>query len=45
VVVYFHTDHGPEGQRTVVTETTGPGAGHRVVRGREADCARLRKKA
>ena len=41
VVLYFHTDHGPEAQCTVVTETTGPLEGHRVVRGREAECARL----
>jgi putative hydrolase len=39
VVVYFHADHEPEGQRTVVTETRGPGTGRRVVRGREAECA------
>lgn len=39
VVLYFHTDHGPEAQCTVVTETTGPLAGHRVVRGREPECA------
>jgi putative hydrolase len=38
VVLYFHSDHGPEGQRTVVTETSGPQAGRRVVRGREAEC-------
>ncbi len=38
VVVYFHADHGPEGQRTVVTETRGALAGRRVVRGREAEC-------
>jgi putative hydrolase len=38
VVVYFHADHEPEGQRTVVTETRGPLAGRRVVRGREAEC-------
>ena len=38
VVLYFHSDHGPEGQRTVVTETSGPLQGHRVVRGREAEC-------
>lgn len=38
VVLYFHSDHGPEGQRTVVTETSGPLAGRRVVRGREAEC-------
>lgn len=41
VVLYFHTDHGPEAQRTVVTETFGPMAGHRVVRGREGECAGL----
>jgi putative hydrolase len=40
VVLYFHTDHGPEAQRTVVTETTGKLQGRRVVRGREAECAR-----
>lgn len=39
VVIYFHTDAGPEGQRTVVTETYGPLKGRRVVRGREGDCA------
>lgn len=39
VVIYFHTDAGPEGQRTVVTETYGPLMGRRVVRGREGDCA------
>ena len=38
VVVYFHADHGPEGQRTIVTETRGPLAGRRVVRGRETEC-------
>lgn len=37
VVLYFHTDHGPEAQRTVVTETSGPLQGRRVVRGREAE--------
>jgi hypothetical protein len=39
VVLYFHTDHGPEAQRTVVTETYGPIADRRVVRGREGECA------
>jgi putative hydrolase len=39
VVLYFHTDHEPEGQRTVVTETRGPLAGQRVIRGRESECA------
>jgi putative hydrolase len=38
VVVYFRTDHEAEGQRTIVTETQGPLAGRRVVRGRESDC-------
>jgi hypothetical protein len=39
VVVYFEQD-GATGQHTVVTETRGPLAGKRVVRGREAECAR-----
>jgi putative hydrolase len=39
VVVYFHADHAPEGRRTMVTETRGPLAGRRVVRGREVECA------
>lgn len=34
VVIYFERD-GHESQCTVVTETWGPNAGHRVVRGRE----------
>jgi len=38
VVVYFHSDDGPEGQCTVVTETRGELIGKRVVRGREAEC-------
>jgi Holliday junction resolvasome RuvABC DNA-binding subunit len=38
VVVHFERD-GEEGQCTVVTETRGPLAGHRVVRGRERECA------
>lgn len=41
VVLYFHTDHGPETQRAVVTETYGRLAGQRVVRGREGECAAL----
>lgn len=40
VVVYFHHGFGPESQSTIVTETHGPLGGHRVVRGREDDCAR-----
>jgi hypothetical protein len=39
VVVYYHTDTSAEGQCTVVTETHGPMAGRRVVRGREEECA------
>jgi putative hydrolase len=38
VVLYFRADHAPEGQRTVVTETRGPLAGRRIVRGREPEC-------
>ena len=38
VVIYFHADSHPEGQRTVVTETRGPLEGKRVVRGREPEC-------
>lgn len=37
VVLYFHTNGGPEAQRTVVTETWGNLAGKRVVRGREEE--------
>jgi len=39
VVIFFHREEGPETQRTVVTETRGPLAGRRVVRGREEECA------
>jgi hypothetical protein len=35
VVIFYETDAVPEGQCTVVTESQGPGAGRRVVRGRE----------
>lgn len=38
VVVYSYDDHRQEGQQTVVTESRGPLAGKRVVRGREAEC-------
>lgn len=38
VVIYFYDDHHQEGQCTVVTETRGPLAGRRVVRGRELEC-------
>lgn len=40
VVLYFERD-GQEGQCTVVTELHGPLAAHRVVRGRERECAEL----
>jgi len=39
VVLYYEHD-GHEGQCTVVTETRGPLAGRRVIRGREPECAR-----
>ena len=38
VVIYFYDDDHHEGQHTVVTETTGPLKGRRVVRGREEEC-------
>ncbi|MCC6608150.1 MAG: DNA-binding protein [Burkholderiales bacterium] len=38
VVVYYYGDDHVEGQLTVVTETRGPLAGKRVVRGREREC-------
>ena len=38
VIVYYHTNSSPEGQCTIVTETHGPLAGRRVVRGREKEC-------
>lgn len=38
VVIYYYDDDHHEGQCTVVTETHGPRAGHRVIRGREAEC-------
>jgi hypothetical protein len=38
VVLYFYDDEHAEGQHTAVTETHGPLAGRRVVRGREAEC-------
>jgi hypothetical protein len=40
VILYFHKDGEPEGQRTVVTEFRGDAAGRRVVRGREGECLR-----
>ena len=39
VVIYFE-QQGVEGQRTIVTATSGPLEGRRVVRGREFECAR-----
>jgi hypothetical protein len=38
VVLYFYDHQHVEKQRTVVTESRGPLAGRRVVRGREAEC-------
>lgn len=40
-VVIFFERPGTEGQATVVTETSGPLKGKRVVRGREEACKRL----
>lgn len=37
VIVHYRKDDGPEGQATIVTETQGPRAGQRVVRGRDAE--------
>jgi len=37
VVIYYQKD-GPEEQCTVVTETSGPLEGRRVIRGREREC-------
>jgi hypothetical protein len=37
VVLYWDTHHGQQ-QHTVVTATTGPLVGQRVVRGRELEC-------
>jgi DNA polymerase (family X) len=39
-VVIFFEYNGFEGQSTVVTETSGPLVGRRVVRGREPECMR-----
>lgn len=41
LVVYFRQDGQTEGRCTIVTETRGPLAGQRVVRGREAECEAL----
>ena len=38
VVLFFYDDDHVEGQHTIVTETHGPLAGRRVVRGREVEC-------
>jgi hypothetical protein len=38
VVIYHSAGGGPEDQCTVVTETSGPRRGLRVVRGREREC-------
>jgi len=39
-VVIYLDDHASDGQWTVVTARSGPLRGHRVVRGREAECLR-----
>jgi hypothetical protein len=43
VVIYYRIKASPEGQCTVVTETRGPRAGQRVVRGREGESADNRR--
>ena len=40
VMLYSYDGYHHEGQHTVVTEVSGPLAGKRVVRGREAECMR-----
>jgi len=40
-VVIFYERNGDEGQCTVVTESHGPLAGRRVIRGRESECGRV----
>lgn len=40
-VVIYQDDHAPHRQWTVVTPGQGPLRGHRVVRGRESECATL----
>jgi hypothetical protein len=39
-VILYHDDGGGERQHTVITAHHGPMAGRRLVRGREAECAR-----
>jgi hypothetical protein len=41
VVIYYREPGHLEGRATVVTETHGAQRGHRVVRGREVECAEL----
>lgn len=45
VVIYYYDNEHHEGQHTVVTETRGPLAGRRVVRGREPECRRFYRTA
>ena len=45
VVVYYYDDDHREGQHTIVTETLGPLAGQRVVRGREVECHALHSRS
>jgi DNA polymerase (family X) len=39
VVIYYEGDNR-EGQSTVITAQRGPLRGHRIIRGREAECRR-----
>jgi hypothetical protein len=45
VVIFYSTDHRHEDQCTVVTETSGPHRGQRVVRGREKESIEHWKRA
>ena len=40
-VVIFYERNGDEGQCTIVTESHGPLAGRRAIRGRESECRRV----
>jgi hypothetical protein len=44
VVIYYHRDRR-EDQCTVITATSGPFAGQRIVRGREEECRALQRRA
>lgn len=45
VAIYAYDDHRVEQQCTVITETRGELRGHRIVRGREAECVAFQQHA